>query len=203
MEIMNVDTKESVQNSNYAEHSRNLLKSVACGALHQSNQHGNVEKTIGAKLLKETSEYRELSQELRSSEHLEETPRKPMKQTFSRDTHLQHSESREHCQNSRIKEVRAEIGNVKVTVSAKDDKSSAESSDFLKDSQNLLSSGEHEMDEGEANMSFGDRDGQCLVTVSEFPELSPNSRVKTECSEGTQKKHHTKPVCIGEPREYS
>ena len=24
-----------------------------------------------------------------------------------------------------------------------------------------------------------------------------------ECSEGTQKKQHTKPVCIGEPSEYS
>ena len=178
-----------------------MLKSVAGGALHQSNQHGNVEKTIGAKLLKETSEYRELSQELRSSEHLEEMPRKLVKQTFSRDTHLQHSESREHSQNSQ--QVRAEIENVKVTVSAEDDKSSAESSDFLKDSQNSLSSGECEMDKGEANVSFGDRDSQCSVTVSEFRELSPNSRMETECSEGTQKKHHTKPVCIGEPSEYS
>ena len=63
---------------------------------------------------------------------------------------------------------------MKVTVSAKDDKSSAESSDFLKDSQNSLSSGECEMDKGEANVSFGDCDGQCSVTVSEFRELSPN-----------------------------
>ena len=93
MEIMNVDTKESIQNSDSRQHLRNLLKSVAGGALHRSNQHGNMEKTIGAKLLKETSEYRELSQESWSSEHLEQTPRKLMKQTFSRDTHLQHSES--------------------------------------------------------------------------------------------------------------
>ena len=93
MEIMNVDIKESAQNSDSREHSRNSLKSVAGGALHQSNQHGNMEKTIGAKLLKETSEYRELSQKSRSSEHLEETPRKLVKQTFSRDMHLQHSES--------------------------------------------------------------------------------------------------------------
>ena len=89
-----------------------------------------------------------------------------------------------------------------MTVSAKDDKSSAASSDFLKDSQNSLSSGECEMDKGEANMSFGDCDGQCLVTASKFRELSPNSRVETECSEGTQKKQHTKPVCIGKPSEY-
>ena len=81
--------------------------------------------------------------------------------------------------------------------------SSAVSSDFLEDSQNSLSSGECEMDKGEANVSFGDRDDQCLVTANEFREPSPNSRVETECSEGTQKKHHTMPVCISEPSEYS
>ena len=62
MEIMNVDTKESAQNSDSREHSRNLLESVAGGALDRMNQYGNMEKTIGAKLLKGTSEYRELSQ---------------------------------------------------------------------------------------------------------------------------------------------
>ena len=90
-----------------------------------------------------------------------------------------------------------------MTVSAKDTERSAASSNFLKDSQNSLPSGEREMDKGEANVSFGDRDGQCSVTVSEFRELSPNSRVVMECSEGTQKKQHTKPVCISEPSEYS
>ena len=90
-----------------------------------------------------------------------------------------------------------------MTVNAKDDKSSAVSSDFPEDSQNSLSSGEREMDKGEANVYFGNRDGQCSVTVSEFRELSPNSRVVMECSEGTQKKHHTRSVCIGEPSEYS
>ena len=49
---------------------------------------------------------------------------------------------------------------MKVTVSAEDDKSSTESSNFLKDSQNSLSSGKREMDKGETNMFFGDRDGQ-------------------------------------------
>ena len=62
---------------------------------------------------------------------------------------------------------------VEMTVNAKDEESSAVSSDFPKDSQNSLSSGEREMDKGEANMSIGDRDGQCSVTVSEFRELSP------------------------------
>ena len=36
---------------------------------------------------------------------------------------------------------------------------------------------ERETDNGEAKVSFGDRDGPCLVMISEFRELSPNSRV--------------------------
>ena len=90
-----------------------------------------------------------------------------------------------------------------MTVNAENDKSSAVSSDFLEDSQNSLSSGECEMDKGEAKVSFGDQDDQCLVKANEFQELSPNSWVKTVCSEGTQKKHHTRPVCISKPSEYS
>ena len=122
-----------------------------------------------------------------------------MKRTFSRDTHLQHSESQEHSQNSRIKQV----GTVEVTVGAEDTKRSAPSSNFPEVSQNSLPSGESEMDNGEANVSFGDRDGQCSEIVSEFRELSPSSWEVTKLSEGTQKNHHTRPVCIGEPSEYS
>ena len=84
-----------------------------------------------------------------------------------------------------------QVGIVEVIVGAEDTKRSASSSDFPEDSQNSLPSGEREMDNEEANVSFGDRDGQCLVTVSEFRELSPNSWEVTESSEGTQKKHHT------------
>ena len=90
-----------------------------------------------------------------------------------------------------------------MTVSAEDNKCSAVSSNFLEDSQNLLSSGECEVDKGETNVSFSDCDGQCLAMASEFPELSPNSWVETECSEGTQQKQNTKLVCISEPSEYS
>ena len=90
-----------------------------------------------------------------------------------------------------------------MTVSAEGNKRSVISSNFLEDSQNSLSGGECEAKEGEANVSFSDRDGQCLVTASEFQELSPNSRVVMECSEGIQKKHHTRPVCISEASEYS
>ena len=162
-----------------------------------------MEKTIGAKLLKRTSEYTELSQESRSSEKVKEMSRKLVKRTFSRDTQPEYSESREHSQNSWEKHAGEDTGKIKVTVSAEDNKRSAVSSDFLEDSQNSLSSGEREVKEGEANVSFSDRDDQCLVMASEFRELSPNSRVVMECSEGTQKKHHTRPVCISEPSKYS
>ena len=85
-----------------------------------------------------------------------------------------------HSQNSQIKQA---VG-VAVTVSAEYTKRSAVSSDFPEDSQNSLPSSEHEMDNAEANVSFGDRDGHCSVVVSEFRELSPNLRVEMEGSEG-------------------
>ena len=126
-----------------------------------------------------------------------------MHQTFSRDTQPEHSKSLEHSENSRKKQAGEDTGNIKVTVSAEDTKRSAVSSNFLEDSQNSLSSSEREAKEGEANVSFSDRDAQCLVTASEFRELSANSRVESECSEGTQQKRHTRLVCISEPSEYS
>ena len=92
---------------------------------------------------------------------------------------------------------------VEVIASDEDAEPTAASSDFSKHFRNSLSKGEPKVDPGEAKVTYGDRDGQCLVTVSEFRELSPNSRVETEGSEGRQKKQHTRPVCIGEPSEYS
>ena len=92
---------------------------------------------------------------------------------------------------------------VKVTMSVRENQCSAGDSDFSKYSQNSLSKGEPKVDPGEANVSFGDHDDQCLAMASDFRELSPNSRVETECSEGTQKKQHTRPVCIGKRSEYS
>ena len=92
---------------------------------------------------------------------------------------------------------------VAVTVSAEYTKRSAASSDFPEDSQNSLPSSEREMDNGEANVSFGDHDDHCSVLISKFRELSPNSQVDKEGSEGRQKKQHTKPVCVSEPSEYS
>ena len=177
-----------------------MLENAAGEAQQQVSEQRSVKPALDSELHSNASEYREHSQKLRNSGKPTdmEKPRKLVKRIFSRDTHLQHSESREHSQNLRIKQA----GIVEVTVSAEDTKHTAASSDFPEDSPNSPPSGEHKMDNREAKVSFGDRDGQCLATVSEFRELSPNSQVETECSEAAQKKQHTKPVCIGEPSEY-
>ena len=52
-------------------------------------------------------------------------------------------------------------------------------------------------------MSSNTRDSQYWTATSDFREVSSNSRVETECSEGTQHKQNTKIVCISEPSEYS
>ena len=109
---------------------------------------------MDSKLHSNTSEYREHSQKSRDKgkpTHVE-MPGKLTKRTFSRDSHLQHSDFPEHSQNLRIKQVA-------VTFNAEDTKLSAASSDFPENSQNSLPSREREMDNGEANVSFGDRDG--------------------------------------------
>ena len=92
-----------------------------------------------------------------------EKPGKLVKRTLIREVHLHHSECREHSHNSRI-----EQAGIEMTVSGKDAKITAASSDFLKHSQTSLSKGEPNADPGEVKATFGNPDGQCLRTVSEF-----------------------------------
>ena len=87
-----------------------------------------------------------------------------------------------------------------MTVSAEDATITAASSDFSKHSQNSLSGGEPNAEPGEVKTTFGDPDGRCLRTVSEFRELSPNSRVVTQASD--DRHQYTKPGCISEPSKY-
>ena len=202
MEITSVNTCGMMpQNSEFREHSRNLLESVAGETQERESKQRSVRQALNSKLHSNASECREHSQKSRDSGKPTdvETPGKLVKRTLIRELHLQHSECREHSQNSRIKQA----AGVEMTVSAEDAKTTAASSDFSKHSQNSLSKGEPNVDPGEVKAIFGDPDGQCLRTVSEFRELSPNSRVVTEASEGRQKKQHTSPVCVGEPSEYS
>ena len=55
-----------------------------------------------------------------------------------------------------------------MTANNEDAEPTAASSDFSEHSQNSLSNGEPKVDPVEAKVTFSDRDGQCLVTVSEF-----------------------------------
>ena len=202
MELMNVNTEDCVtvpRNSDVREHSRNSLESVAGEAQERVRDQRSLEQALDSELHNNTSEYREHSQKSQDNGKPTDKEKPGMKRTFSKDMHLQHSECREHSQNSRIKQA---VG-VAVTLSAEETKCSAASSDFPEDSQNSRLRSERETDNGEANVSIGDRDGLCSVVISEFRELSPNSRVVTEASEGRQKKQHTSPVCVGEPSENS
>ena len=197
-EIVDVDTRCSViatQNSDFRERSGNSLESVAGQALERESEQRIVRRSLNSQLHSNASECGEHSQKSRDSGKPTdvETPRKLAKGTLIREMHLQHSECREHSQNSRIKQA----AGVEMTVSAEDAKTTAASSDFSKHSQNSLSKGEPNADPGEVKMTFGDPDGQCPRTVSEFRELSPNSRVVTDATE--DRHQHTKPVCVGKP----
>ena len=120
-----------------------------------------------------------------------------LKQALDSELLSNTSEYREHSQNSRKKQP----AGVEMTVSAEDATITAASSDFSKHSQNSLSGGEPNADPGEVKTTFGDPDGRCLRTVSEFRELSPNSRVVTQASD--DRHQYTKPGCISEPSKYS
>ena len=201
MEITDVNTGGMTPlNSNFREHSRNLLESAAGEALELVSEQRSVKQALDLELHGNPSEYREHSQKSQNSVKPTdvETPRKLVKRTFSRDTHLQHSDFSKHSQNSRIKQPRM----VEATTSTEDAERTATSSDFSKHSQNSLMKGEPTVDPRESKVTFDDGDVQDLITVSEFRELSPKLRVETEGSEGTYKKQHTRPVCIGKPSEY-
>ena len=180
MEIMDVNTEDRVTtplNIDFREHSRNSLENAAGEELQLVSEQRSLKQALYSELHSNASEYREHSQKSRDNGKPTdgEMARKPVKRTFSRDMDLQHSECREHSQNSRIKQP----GIVEGPASDEDAECTAASSDFSKHSQNSLLKGEPNVDPGEAKATFDGRDGQCLVTVSEFRELSPNSRVET------------------------
>ena len=207
VEIIDMDKNRSVmmsQNSDFREHSKNLLENAAGEALEQASEQRSVKKMIHLQLHNRTSEYRELSQKSRSSEKAigEETSRKIVHRMLNKGAHPGHSENREDSQNSWKKQAGVDIGNVNVTVSIRHNQCSAGVSDFLEHSQNSLSNGEPKVDKGQVNVSFSANDGQCLVAASEFREVSSNSWVQNECSQGTHHKQSTKSVCISEPSEF-
>ena len=199
LEIMDMNTTGMTpQESEFRELSRNSLESAAGEALERQDEQRSVRQALNSKLHSNASECGEHSQKSRDGGKPTgvEMPMKLMKGTLFWEMHLHRSECREHSQNWRINQP----AGVKMTVSADDAKTTAASSDFSKHSQNSLSKGEPNTDPREVKTTLGDPDGRCLRTVSEFRELSPNSRVVIEVSE--DRHQHTKPVCISEPSKY-
>ena len=71
LEITDVDTNESIttlQNSNFREHSKNLLENAAGEAQEEVGEQRSVQKTMDPELHSRTSKYREHSQKSWSSE---------------------------------------------------------------------------------------------------------------------------------------
>ena len=136
-----------------------MLESAAGEALERVSEQKGITLTLDSELPSNISEYSDSSQNSWNSTKLVdmETARKLMKWTISRITHPQHSECREHSQNSRIKQP----GLIEATASVEDTEPTAASSIFSKHSQNLLSNGEPKVDTVDPKVTFGDHDGQC------------------------------------------
>ena len=118
----------------------------------------NTEESVMAPQNSEFQEHSRNSLESAAGEAPElVSEQRSVKQVFDLELHSNASEYREHSHKLRIKQVRIE----EMTVSTEDTKRTAASSDFPEDSPNSLPSGKCEMDNGEAKVSFGDRDGQC------------------------------------------
>ena len=101
MEIMDVNIEDCMTtpwDSDFREHSRNLLENVAGEALELVSEQKNVKQTLDSELPSNTSKYKEHSQKSWNSRKPidVETARKLVKRTISRVTHPQHSECREH-----------------------------------------------------------------------------------------------------------
>ena len=98
MEIIDVNTEDCVtapRNSDFRDYSRSSLESAAGEELELVSEQRSLKQALDSELHSNASEYREHSQKLwDNGKPIDvETPRKLVKQTFSRDMHLQHSEN--------------------------------------------------------------------------------------------------------------
>ena len=105
MEIMDVNTKRSVmapQNSDFREHSRNLLESAAGEAQERVSEQRSVKQALDSELHSNVSEYKEHSQKLRNSGKSTDvkTSGNIVHHTLERHVHPGNSENRDHSQNS-------------------------------------------------------------------------------------------------------
>ena len=180
MEIMDVNTEDCVtapRNSDFQEHSRNLLESAAGEELELVSEQRSLKQVLDSELHSNASEYREHSQNRGDNGKPTdvETPGKLVKRTFSRTC---------TCSTVNVetfsKLTDKQAAGVAVIVSAEDTKCLAANSDFLKDSQNSLSSDERKMDDGEAQVLLG----IVMVIVWWWP---PNPRTFSKLAGGNGK----------------
>ena len=82
------------RNSDFREHSRNSLESVAGEAQVRLREQRSLEKALDSELHSNISEYREHSHKLQDNGKPtdKDSAATRVKRTFSRDMHLQHSE---------------------------------------------------------------------------------------------------------------
>ena len=118
---MDVNTKRSVmapENSNFQEHSRNLLENAAGEAQERVSEQRSVKQVLDPELHRNAREYREHSQKSWSSGKVTdvETSGNIMHQTLERRVHPGDSENREHSQNLREKQAVEEMEHVNVTM---------------------------------------------------------------------------------------
>ena len=132
MEIMNLDTKESMQNSNSWEHSKNSQQNAAGEAQEQVSEQRSVKQALDPELHSNVSEYREHSQKSRSSGKSTdvETSGNIVHQMLERRVHPGDSENREHSQNWQEKQAVEEMEHVNVTMSVRENQCSLGDSDF-------------------------------------------------------------------------
>ena len=88
-------------NSDFQEHSKNLLESAAGEAQDQASEQRSVKKMMGLEPHNRISECREYSQKLRSSEKAtdEETSRKIVHRMLDRGARPGDSKNQEHSRN--------------------------------------------------------------------------------------------------------
>ena len=111
MEIMDMTRNEcaiATQNSDFREHSKNLLGSEAGEALGQNIHQGIVKVTSNSELQNKTSKYREHSQKSWNSRETTaaEQSGEVVSRTLDRDMHLRYSKEREYSRNSWVRQTR-------------------------------------------------------------------------------------------------
>ena len=163
--------------------------------------------TKGSMITRQNSDSQEHSRNLLESaagEALHQANEQRSKEkTMDPELHSRTSEYREHSQKSRRSErVIDKERSRNMVHRTLDRRVHPGDSKNREHSQNSLPNGELKVDTGKLNVSFGVPNSQCWTVASEFREVSSNSWVETEYSQGTHQEQSAKSVCISKPSEF-